>query len=45
LFAEEIFGPVKSYECACGKYKKIKYREHVCETCGVKITQKNVRRE
>jgi DNA-directed RNA polymerase subunit beta' len=45
LFAEEIFGPIKSYECACGKYKKVKYRGKVCEKCGVEVTENVVRRE
>ncbi|MDE6563134.1 MAG: hypothetical protein K2J98_02515, partial [Malacoplasma sp.] len=45
LFDEAIFGPVKDYECACGKYKKIKFRGKVCEKCGVEITESIVRRE
>jgi len=45
LFCEKIFGPVKDWECACGKYKGIRYKGIVCDRCGVEITQKNVRRE
>lgn len=45
LFDEVIFGPVKDFECACGKYKKVKYRGRKCETCGVDITESIVRRE
>ncbi|MCF0217705.1 MAG: DNA-directed RNA polymerase subunit beta' [Malacoplasma sp.] len=45
LFDEAIFGPVKDYECACGKYKKIKYKGKICEKCGVEITESIVRRE
>lgn len=45
LFDESIFGPVKDYECACGKYKKIKFKGKVCEKCGVEITESIVRRE
>lgn len=45
LFDEAIFGPIKDFECACGKYKKIKYRGRVCEKCGVEITESIVRRE
>ncbi|BAC43870.1 DNA-directed RNA polymerase subunit beta' [Malacoplasma penetrans] len=45
LFDEAIFGPVKDYECACGKYKKIKFRGKICEKCGVEITESIVRRE
>lgn len=45
LFDEAIFGPMKDYECACGKYKKIKFRGKTCEKCGVKITESIVRRE
>jgi DNA-directed RNA polymerase subunit beta' len=44
LFCEAIFGPVKDYECACGKYKRVKYRGKVCEKCGVEITRSRVRR-
>lgn len=45
LFDEVIFGPIKDYECSCGKYKKVKYRGKVCEKCGVEITESIVRRE
>ena len=45
LFCERIFGPVKDYECACGKYKRIRYKGIVCDRCGVEVTEKNVRRE
>ena len=45
LFCERIFGPTKDYECACGKYKKVKFRGKVCEKCGVEITESIVRRE
>ncbi len=45
LFCERIFGPVKDYECACGKYKRIRYRGIVCDRCGVEVTEKKVRRE
>lgn len=45
LFCQKIFGPVKDYECACGKYKRIKFRGLVCERCGVEITDSKVRRE
>ena len=45
LFCERIFGPVKDYECYCGKYKRIRYRGIVCDHCGVEITEKKVRRE
>ena len=45
LFNEVVFGPVKDYECSCGKYKKVKYRGKKCETCGVEITESIVRRE
>lgn len=45
LFCEKIFGPVKDYECACGKYKRIRYRGIVCDRCGVEVTEKKVRRE
>ena len=45
LFCERIFGPVKDYECACGKYKRIKYKGIVCEKCGVEVTSSKVRRE
>jgi DNA-directed RNA polymerase subunit beta' len=45
LFCEKIFGPVKDYECACGKYKRIRYKGIVCDRCGVEVTEKKVRRE
>ena len=45
LFCEKIFGPIKNFECYCGKYKKIKYRGIVCDKCGVEITTSDVRRE
>ncbi len=45
LFCERIFGPTKDYECACGKYKRIKYKGIVCDRCGVEVTEKKVRRE
>lgn len=45
LFCEKIFGPSKDWECACGKYKKIRYRGVVCEKCGVEVTKAKVRRE
>ncbi|HCC83293.1 TPA: DNA-directed RNA polymerase subunit beta', partial [Candidatus Uhrbacteria bacterium] len=45
LFAEEIFGPSKDWECYCGKYKKIRYKGIVCDKCGVEVTQASVRRE
>jgi len=45
LFCERIFGPVKDYECFCGKYKRIRYRGIVCDRCGVEVTEKKVRRE
>ncbi|WP_185849092.1 DNA-directed RNA polymerase subunit beta' [Blattabacterium cuenoti] len=45
LFCERIFGPVKDYECACGKYKRIRYKSIVCDRCGVEVTEKKVRRE
>ena len=45
LFCEKIFGPVKDYECLCGKYKRIRYRGIVCDRCGVEVTEKKVRRE
>lgn len=44
LFSERIFGPVKDYECACGKYKRIRYKGIVCDRCGVEVTKSNVRR-
>ena len=45
LFCERIFGPVKDYECLCGKYKRIRYKGIVCDRCGVEVTEKKVRRE
>ncbi|MCJ7813237.1 DNA-directed RNA polymerase subunit beta', partial [bacterium] len=45
LFCEKIFGPVKDYECHCGKYKRIRYKGIVCDRCGVEVTNKSVRRE
>ncbi len=45
LFCEKIFGPVKDWECSCGKYKRIRYRGVVCDRCGVEVTQAKVRRE
>ncbi|MDX1670360.1 MAG: DNA-directed RNA polymerase subunit beta', partial [Limnobacter sp.] len=45
LFCQRIFGPVKDYECACGKYKRMKHRGIVCEKCGVEVIESKVRRE
>ena len=45
LFCARIFGPIKDYECLCGKYKRMKYRGLVCEKCGVEVTLQKVRRE
>lgn len=45
LFAEQIFGPTKDWECACGKYKKVRYQGVVCDRCGVEVTKASVRRE
>ena len=45
LFCERIFGPIKDYECHCGKYKRIRYKGIVCDRCGVEITKASVRRE
>src|SRR5699024_1033149 len=45
LFCERIFGPVKDYECYCGKYTRIRYKGIVCDRCGVEVTEKKVRRE
>lgn len=45
LFCAKIFGPIKDYECLCGKYKRMKYRGVICEKCGVEVTQTKVRRE
>ena len=44
LFCSRIFGPVKDYECLCGKYKRMKFRGIICEKCGVEVTKSNVRR-
>ncbi len=45
LFCERIFGPVKDWQCSCGRYKMIRYRGVICDRCGVEVTQANVRRE
>src|SRR4030043_1843178 len=45
LFCEKIFGPVKDYECYCGKYKKVRYKGVICDKCGVEVTHSRVRRE
>ena len=45
LFCESIFGPVKNFECSCGKYKGVRYKGIVCERCGVEVTTSRVRRE
>ena len=45
LFCERIFGPCKDFECHCGKYKRVRYKGHHCEKCGVEITRSKVRRE
>jgi DNA-directed RNA polymerase subunit beta' len=45
LFDERIFGPVKDWECYCGKYKRIRYKGIICDKCGVEVTQSKVRRE
>ena len=45
LFCCRIFGPIKDYECLCGKYKRMKFRGIICEKCGVEVTKSNVRRE
>ncbi|MDA3844683.1 MAG: DNA-directed RNA polymerase subunit beta', partial [Candidatus Kapabacteria bacterium] len=45
LFCEKIFGPIRDWECACGKYKRLRYKGIVCDRCGVEVTQKSVRRE
>ena len=45
LFCSRIFGPIKDYECLCGKYKRMKFRGIICEKCGVEVTRANVRRE
>ena len=45
LFCQKTFGPVKNWECACGKYKRIRYKGIICEKCGVEVTRSAVRRE
>jgi len=45
LFCEKIFGPTKDFECACGKYKRVRYKNIVCDRCGVEVTRSKVRRE
>ncbi|MBQ1427618.1 MAG: DNA-directed RNA polymerase subunit beta', partial [Aeriscardovia sp.] len=45
LFSEQVFGPTRDWECACGKYKRVRYKGIVCERCGVEVTQSRVRRE
>ena len=45
LFCEKIFGPTKDYECACGKYKRVRYKNIICDRCGVEVTSSKVRRE
>ncbi len=45
LFCQKIFGPIRDYECACGKYKRIRYKDQVCDRCGVEVTTSRVRRE
>ena len=45
LFCEKIFGPTKDWECACGKYKRVRFKGIVCERCGVEVTRSKVRRE
>src|ERR687888_513188 len=45
LFCERIFGPTKDWECACGKYKRVRYKGIVCDKCGVEVTRAKVRRE
>ena len=45
LFCEKIFGPSKDYECSCGKYKRVRYKNIVCDRCGVEVTRSSVRRE
>ena len=45
LFCEKIFGPTKDFECSCGKYKRLRYRNIVCDKCGVEVTRSKVRRE
>ena len=45
LFCEKIFGPTKDFECACGKYKRLRYKNIICDRCGVEVTKSKVRRE
>ena len=45
LFCEKIFGPTKDWECACGKYKRVRFKGIICERCGVEVTRQKVRRE
>ena len=45
LFCERIFGPIKDWECHCGKYKRIRYKGIICDRCGVEVTERKVRRE
>lgn len=45
MFCEKIFGPTKDYECACGKYKRLRYKGIICDRCGVEVTKSKVRRE
>ena len=45
LFCEKIFGPTKDFECSCGKYKRVRYKNIVCDRCGVEVTRSKVRRE
>ena len=45
LFCEKIFGPTKDFECSCGKYKRLRYKNIVCDRCGVEVTRSKVRRE
>ena len=45
LFGEQIFGPTRDWECACGKYKRVRYKGIICEKCGVEVTRSRVRRE
>ncbi|MDD3156322.1 MAG: hypothetical protein PHP14_02825 [Candidatus Pacebacteria bacterium] len=44
MFCESIFGPIKDYKCSCGKYRGIRYKDIVCDRCGVTITRSDVRR-
>ena len=45
LFCEKIFGPTKDFECSCGKYKRLRYKNIICDRCGVEVTRSKVRRE